>query len=179
MHQGRGSRVFAGWALGAAVIATGVWGGWRVTASTSEPSLPLVPVASAEDVLREIRAGKRVVFVDAREPAEFHEEHIPGAINITLREVSRLDRKLLGDPDLVIAYCLKDFRGFEVARALNSSGVRDARILAQFGIKGWKSQGLPTWQAGSPASAAVNALQACAREPARCLKTVSPAGGAQ
>src|SRR3954447_6614171 len=91
----------------------------------------LVPVASTAEVLEYIRSGKKVVFVDAREPQEWQEEHIPGAINVSLREVAQLDKRVLGDPDLVVAYCLKDFRGFEVAKALRNAGVGKSLILAE------------------------------------------------
>lgn len=134
----------------------------------------LIPVASTEEVLSLIRDGKRVVFVDARESAEFAEEHIPGAINLTLREVENMDPATLADADLVIAYCLKDFRGFEVAKALDRAGVRNARTLKEQGINGWKAQGLPTYVAGkvSPVEA-VGRLKQCALQPATCVKDPS------
>jgi rhodanese-related sulfurtransferase len=129
----------------------------------------LVPVASADQVLALIRQGKKVVFIDAREEQEWQEEHIPGAINLSLREVGQLDRATLGHPDLVIAYCLKDFRGFEVAKALQNAGVPHSSILAEFGINGWKQKGLPTVLANQRSEeAAVTQLQACAAEPAQC-----------
>jgi rhodanese-related sulfurtransferase len=132
---------------------------------------PLLPVASTEEVLAYLREGKTVVFVDAREPAEFAEEHIPGAINVTLREIESMDPATLADPDLVVAYCLKDFRGFEVAKALNRAGVRNARTLKEQGINGWKAQGLPTFLAGEVSNdEAVSRLNRCARQPDSCVK---------
>jgi rhodanese-related sulfurtransferase len=129
----------------------------------------LVPVASADEVLAMIRQGKKVVFVDAREQEEWREEHIPGAINLALRDIGKLDRKALGDADLVIAYCLKDFRGFEVAKALQDAGIQQSSILAELGINGWKKRGLPTVLANArPEDAAANQLKACADEPAAC-----------
>ena len=104
----------------------------------------LVPVVGAHEVLDLIKQGKHVVFVDAREDQEWQEEHIPGAINIPLRDVGKLDPKTLGNPDVVIAYCLKDFRGFEVAKALRNAGVKQASNLTEMGINGWKKTGLPT-----------------------------------
>lgn len=129
-----------------------------------------VPVVASEQVLAMIRAGKKVVFVDAREPAEFAEEHIPGAINVSLREVADLDPEVLGDPDLVIAYCLKDFRGYEVAKALRRADQLPAGILADLGINGWKSRGLPTFIRDKiSAEEASLRLARCAGAPAECL----------
>jgi rhodanese-related sulfurtransferase len=129
----------------------------------------LVPVASTEEVLALIREGKKVVFVDAREEQEWQEEHIPGAIRISLRDIASLDASTLGNPDLVIAYCLKDFRGFEVARALQDAGVKNSSILAELGINGWKKKGLPTVVANHRSEqVAAESLQACAEDPSQC-----------
>lgn len=115
----------------------------------------IVPVIASDQVVELIKAGKKVVFIDAREPEEWKEERIPGAINIALRDVASLDRTTLGNPDLIIAYCLRDFRGFEVAKALQQSGVESASILQELGIRGWKGKGLPTragpYSGGTPA----------------------------
>ncbi|MGQ0621520.1 MAG: rhodanese-like domain-containing protein [Panacagrimonas sp.] len=128
----------------------------------------MVPTVSADEVLALVREGKKVVFVDAREPEEWKEEHIPGAINLTLRQLGDLDPKTLGDPDLVIAYCLKDFRGFEVAKALQRSGVDSAGILSELGINGWKKRGLPTVTLGSGESTGMDRLRVCASDSSKC-----------
>jgi rhodanese-related sulfurtransferase len=133
---------------------------------------PLIAAASAEDVMRLVRDGKRVVFVDAREPAEFREERIPGAINLTLRQVQSMDVAELGQPDLVIAYCIKDFRGYEVAKALDRAGVDNVHVLAEVGIQGWKRLGLPT-ETGPPRLGAVasQAIAVCAAAIDSCIRT--------
>lgn len=129
----------------------------------------LVPITSADEVLAMIRQGKQVVFVDAREPKEWREERIPGAINISLRDVPKLDSAILGDPDLIVAYCLKDFRGLEVAKALADAGFSQAGILGEFGINGWKHKGLPTTVAGVRSDQdALAMLHACANDSADC-----------
>lgn len=140
-----------------------------IAASPSGHATRLVPATSADEVLALIRSGRKVVFVDAREEQEWQEEHIPGAINVSLRDVAKLDAATLGDPDLVIAYCLKDFRGFEVAKALQNAGIPHSSILAELGINGWKKRGLPTVLANAGSDAvAVEKLGACAEDAARC-----------
>ncbi|MGH8238240.1 MAG: chromate resistance protein ChrB domain-containing protein, partial [Steroidobacteraceae bacterium] len=47
----------------------------------------LVPEVPVVDVLGAAAAGRRVVFVDVRESDEYEEGHIPGALNIPIRDV--------------------------------------------------------------------------------------------
>jgi rhodanese-related sulfurtransferase len=94
-------------------------------------------------VLNLINANKKVVFVDTREGEEFDEHRIPGAINLKLREVNESIAPQFADADLVISYCIKDFRGYEVALAMSRAGVKNVGIMNPFGLKGWKDTGLP------------------------------------
>jgi rhodanese-related sulfurtransferase len=150
---------------GAAAVAFARW---------ATPGAALVPAVSSEQVLEYLRHGKTVIFIDAREPEEFAESRIPGAINLSLRELEQASAELraqLQRADLTIAYCLKDFRGFEVARALREIGVNASSTLAEQGINGWKALGLPVMERGKRSEAdATRALTACANEPQTCLK---------
>lgn len=113
--------------------------------ATLQPdAVELVPIASRDELKNLIKQGKRVVFVDAREEAEFDEEHLPGAVNMTLRDIRSAHLGELKQADVVIAYCLKDFRGFEVARSLNEAGVAHVKIMQPYGLNGWKAEKLPT-----------------------------------
>lgn len=135
----------------------------------------LVPELSLSEVLGAIAAGKRVQFVDVREAEEFRESHIPGAINATLRDIDGPLRASLAGADHVISYCVKDFRGFEMAKALADAGVANSAIMKPYGIKGWISAGLPIASEKELSDAeASGALLRCAREPHTC----TAAGGA-
>lgn len=130
----------------------------------------LVPEVPIEELLQAMGRGKRVIFVDVRESDEFAEGHIPGARNILLRDVGPAVVNQLQAADYVVSYCVKDFRGFEMAKALGEGGVRNSVILNPYGIKGWVSQGLPT--AGTRAmseSDAAARLAACVETPHRCI----------
>ncbi len=127
----------------------------------------LVPELSARAILARMARGDNVVFVDAREDAEYAEGHIPGAINLKLREVGRAVAKSLSKADLVVPYCVKDFRGFEVARALQKAGVRRVAIMNPYGIRGWRQIGLPV--AGMMALSVTDAI----RELDTCLSDVN------
>jgi rhodanese-related sulfurtransferase len=95
------------------------------------------------DVARMIVDGRRVVFVDVREPQEFAETHIPGARSIVVRDLRGIDPADLAGADLVVPYCLKDFRGFEGAKTLHRLGVANVGLLQGYGIKSWEKAGLP------------------------------------
>ena len=141
------------------------------SSSSNTNKTPLVGITSTEEVLRLIREGKRVVFVDAREKEEFEEERIPGAINLTLREIDDMAPQLIGQADLVIAYCLKDFRGYEVAKALTEVGISNLATLKHSGLNGWKSDGLPLYKPGNNTEAnALAHLKQCADSPSMCRK---------
>lgn len=118
---------------------------WRAQATVVEQEVvALVPVIDRAAIKDLVQQGKRVIFVDAREEAEFNEEHLPGARNIALRDIKAEKLDELRRADVVIAYCLKDFRGFEVARRLGEAGVGNVKIMQPYGLNGWKGEHLPT-----------------------------------
>ena len=103
-----------------------------------------VPVIAQQDLLSLQVQGAGIIYVDAREDQEFNEERIPGAINITLREIDKYKSLLQNSNNIVVAYCLKDFRGYEVAKALKQNGIANVYTMAMPGLNGWKSRKLPT-----------------------------------
>lgn len=124
------------------------------------PFVQLVPTSA---VLKDIGADKNVIFVDTRESAEYAEYHIPGAINLQLREVEPALISRFDDADLVIAYCIKDFRGFEMARSLAEIGVRNVGTMKPYGIAGWQHLGLPVTRGDDPGEdEAMEMLRKCA-----------------
>lgn len=140
--------------------------------ASQEAQGALVPEMPIETLLTEMKTGKSVVFVDVREPDEFAEAHIPDALNIQLRELDADDIAAVKGADYVVAYCIKDFRGFEMARSLRDAGVGNAVILNPYGIKGWISDGLPT--VGAQAMTEVDAkkrLAECVASSQACKDT--------
>ena len=87
--------------------------------------------------------GKKVVFVDVREEAEYEEFHVPGAVSLPLRHIDDSNMGEFADADLVIPYCLKDFRGFEGAKKLKEKGIENVGLVEGFGINSWKRAELP------------------------------------
>lgn len=89
-------------------------------------------------------SNRRVIYIDTREKEEFDEGHIPGAWNIPLRKVSQLTKQqmdLLRNADIVVPYCIKDFRGYEVARELQRLGISQVKLIDGFGLTAWKKNG--------------------------------------
>jgi len=120
-----------------------------------------VPTLELQAAFESYARKDNIIFVDTRETWEFEEGRIPGAINIKLREVEgSLD--LVREADLVIAYCVKDFRGYEAARAFRKYGI-NAAIMKPHGMRGWIEEGLPVaGSKGLPEREALAALQALA-----------------
>lgn len=132
----------------------------------------LVPELPLRFLLGEMASGKKVVFVDVREPEEYAEGHIPGAVNLPIRDINDDSIAEFKNADYVVSYCVKDFRGFEAARTIKQSGISQSVILKPYGIKGWKEAGLPV--AGDKALAKTDAniqLKQCVAAPAQCLKS--------
>ena len=129
-----------------------------------------IPQQSHLEILREISLGKKVVFVDTREAEEYDEVHLPGAVQLRLRDVDPDTVKQFSDADLVVPYCVKDFRGFEVARAMKQEGIENVVTLSPNGLKGWLQSQLPVTRRGERSEReSIVALMRCAMEPASCL----------
>lgn len=143
--------------------------------ASQEAQGPLVPELSIATLMAEMKAGRTVRFVDVREPEEFVESHIPGALNIQLRSLDEGALAKLRGADYVVSYCIKDFRGFEMARSLRDAGIPNAVILNPYGIKGWIAEGLPTTGAKAlAADEARNRLGECVRSPETCKAAWRP-----
>jgi phage shock protein E len=70
-----------------------------------------------------IASGAKVV--DVRTPEEFSEEHFPGAINISVEEVSQRMSEIGEKEHPVVVYCATGARSAYAARILNAAGYRD------------------------------------------------------
>ena len=137
-----------------------------IASVATKAMVPEVPIAT---LLAEMRRGKSVVFIDVREADEFNEGHIPGALNVPLRDLDDEIVDRVRDADYVVSYCVKDFRGFEMAKSLHALGVKNSVILSPYGIRGWVAEGLPT--AGAKALSETEAgmrLTACMAMPGQC-----------
>ena len=100
----------------------------------------LEPV-SREELVRRMRDGL-VTLLDARPRDEFAAGHLPGAINIPLRELEQRLADLPRDEE-IIAYCRGPYCvfSFEAVAVLRMHGFKVRRL--EDGYPEWKAAGLP------------------------------------
>ena len=99
-----------------------------------------LPFASAspvtiEPVDRDLLLGfladsSTMTLIDARSPAEFAEQHLPGAINIPFDAVKANEELLPEDPARpVVVYCQTGKRAGRLREQLLARGYEDVRVL--------------------------------------------------
>lgn len=96
---------------------------------------------SRKELLKRIRKGD-VTVLDVRPPDEFALGHIPGAINIPLRELKSRVSELRKSQEIV-AYCRGPYcvLSFEAVAALRKKGYAARRL--EDGLPEWRAAGLP------------------------------------
>lgn len=100
----------------------------------------LQPV-SREELLEKSRVGA-VTVLDVRPPDEFALGHVPGAVNIPLRELE--ERLVELDPSQeIVAYCRGPYcvLSYEAVAALRARGFTVRRL--EDGLPEWRAAGLP------------------------------------
>lgn len=99
--------------------------------------MPEIDVAGTQ----EARVNGAAQIVDVREPDEWAQGHIPGAIHIPLGTLAARRREL--DPARpVIAVCRSGNRSLTAVELLTRAGFTDARSMAG-GMNVWSARKLP------------------------------------
>jgi len=107
-----------------------------------------------------IERGAVGVVLDVREPQEFANEHLPGAVNIPrgLLELRADERSPGADASLtakrsgrILVYCTRNpsARSLLAARTLKDMGYEEVEVLAG-GLIAWAEAGLPVEGAAEP-----------------------------
>ncbi|HEY7662913.1 MAG TPA: metalloregulator ArsR/SmtB family transcription factor [Xanthobacteraceae bacterium] len=94
-----------------------------------------------EELLRRSRGGE-ITIIDVRPQDEFALGHLPGAVNIPLRELEA--RLAAFDPaQEIVAYCRGPYcvLSYEAVAALRARGFKARRL--QDGLPEWRAAGLP------------------------------------
>lgn len=94
-------------------------------------------VIFAEQIPRE--ECKNITIIDARDPAQFAQAHIPGAINIEWRQVLN-ERDQIPKDKMVLIYCNTGSLSAQGGLALRVAGWDNVRIL-QGGFEKWQNKG--------------------------------------
>jgi rhodanese-related sulfurtransferase len=106
-----------------------------------------VSAAISVDQMREVVDEGLIVVLDARSPAEYAEEHIPGAINIPYDELPAYLETLSIEAPVdqgVVAYCRgpKCDLSDHLATELRLMGYVNVRVFKN-GMDGWTEAGFP------------------------------------
>lgn len=99
-------------------------------------------ISAADLAVEIIEKGDALLLVDVRQPAEYSDEggHLPGAINIPLRDLAK---NLDALPDLdaeIVVYCGTGFRSSIAMTALQILGYTDVRAMIG-GTQVWVAEG--------------------------------------
>lgn len=105
----------------------------------AEPQSTTTPKMTPEAAMTQMR-HQRAVIIDVREPAEYSQEHVEGALSLPLGD---LTSERLPDGTTAILYCGAGKRACAAAQRLMESGFCDVAVI-DGGIAGWKAAGLPT-----------------------------------
>lgn len=111
---------------------------------------------AAADVAAALRAGSRIVLLDARPLSDWHRGHIPGAYPMPFYdEVDTILDALPRDGTFIVAYCACPHAASgKVVDALRERGFASSAVLDE-GIKVWEDRGYPMKAtAAAPAKAA-------------------------
>jgi glyoxylase-like metal-dependent hydrolase (beta-lactamase superfamily II)/rhodanese-related sulfurtransferase len=111
---------------------------WKA-AALPVASVPQITVYELNEWLEEHRD---VVVVDVREPAEWREGHLPGALHLPMLEAVKRLGELPADRVKAVL-CAGGLRSSSVISALERHGVRDCHNVTG-GMAAWLKAGLPT-----------------------------------
>ena len=103
---------------------------------------------SRKELMRRIRGGT-VTVLDARPAEEFAAGHLPGALNVPLRELKRRMKELPRGQEIV-AYCRGHYciLSYEAVAELRKRGFKAFRL--EDGYPEWRAAGLPVEHSSSP-----------------------------
>jgi rhodanese-related sulfurtransferase len=118
--------------------------GWEAAAKYLE-TLPQgfngVPGATLK---AKLDAGEQIFLIDVREPNEFANGYIEGALNVPVRTVPKELGKLPQDKNAqIVVICASAVRSGYVVQALTFKGYTNVKHLAAGYVAGWEKAGYP------------------------------------
>ncbi len=97
-------------------------------------------IQPADYNVRFVEGKEPHTLIDVRTRQEFNGGHIPGAINISVQELSTKLNKIPQSKPVVV-YCQSGSRSSQAAHILTQAGYTEVLDLGS--IMGWSKQGLP------------------------------------
>jgi rhodanese-related sulfurtransferase len=147
----------------------------RFVIAADDPKPAPVTLISPQRLIERIQAGEPIAFVDVRQPEEYAQGHIPGAINVPSGELSAR-RAELPRGSVLIPYCNMDFRGFVSARELEALGFEVA-LLQERGSTAGSPRACPSRARGGQSDAAALAKSSRPRRRTCSASDSRPHGG--
>jgi cytochrome c oxidase cbb3-type subunit 3 len=109
--------------------------------------------AALDDVGKAYKAGRRMIFVDARAPSDWMQMHIKGAVSTPYYQLDSLD-SIPNDGTYVIAYCACPHHASGVVvDELRKRGYKHTAVLDE-GVFAWEKKGYPVVRTEGTAPAA-------------------------
>ena len=103
-------------------------------------SLPSAPYVTPQTIRTWQAQGRKILFVDVRQPKEYKKGHIDTAVNVPYEKVEKYAKKWDRENPIVF-YCIhSSWRAPYAANVLADSGFKNAYIL-EGGIVAWKGGG--------------------------------------
>jgi rhodanese-related sulfurtransferase len=118
--------------------------GWaRAKQQVSGTPLPQVeiPRVAVDELQSELKSGKAPMIIDLRDPREYQNYHLAGAVNIPLDEVEKRIGEIPASSNVVLA-CHAGQQSLLGGRLLNKLGRKWIKML-DGGILAWRDRGLP------------------------------------
>lgn len=108
---------------------------------------PLVRGRAAGPSLSTLQAtqlinSRNAVIVDVRTPQEFATGSLPGARNVEVDKVDKVDEKMIKKDKPLIVVCATGSRAGKAAAQLRARGYGEVYVLAG-GLAAWREAGLP------------------------------------
>jgi rhodanese-related sulfurtransferase len=91
---------------------------------------------------RHLKIGKNDVILDVRNPDEFKESHIQGALNYPVSEVVQHIEELK-KYDHIYIHCKRGGRAQTAFQILSGSGLKNLVCISDAGMDMWISEGYP------------------------------------
>lgn len=103
----------------------------------------IVPEVTVEEVRSRLAQGAPLAVIDVRDPDEYREGAVEGAVSISRGFLEFKVQDAFPDPETpIVLYCLSGLRSLLAAKALHDLGYRNIASMAG-GIRRWKELKLP------------------------------------
>jgi rhodanese-related sulfurtransferase len=100
-----------------------------------------IPRVAVDELQSELKSGKAPMIIDLRDPREYQNYHLAGAVNIPLDEVEKRIGEIPASSNVVLA-CHAGQQSLLGGRLLNKLGRKWIKML-DGGILAWRDRGLP------------------------------------